>query len=151
MHKAIGFIACVSVMAASLYLFSGGDPSRVLSAQTESESPDSYGSVARRFMNDARQAAKQGDIRQARRLADPSRRGRSRSVRCHARGGVRGQGDGEFRHPHVRPPYRTGIGGMRRYLGGKGAFRRSGMRFTPEAGSAPARGSDFVDGDNRRG
>ncbi|HIE98303.1 MAG TPA: hypothetical protein EYQ63_15175, partial [Fuerstia sp.] len=70
MHKAIGFIACVSVMAASLYLFSGGDPSRVLSAQTESESPDSYGSVARRFMNDARQAAKQGDIRQARRLAE---------------------------------------------------------------------------------
>ncbi|MDG1894330.1 MAG: hypothetical protein P8J37_05430 [Fuerstiella sp.] len=70
MHKAIGFIACVSVMAASLYLFSGGDPSRVLSAQTESGSPDSYGSVARRFMNDARQSARQGDVRQARRLAE---------------------------------------------------------------------------------
>ncbi|MCP4508227.1 MAG: hypothetical protein GY826_17790, partial [Fuerstiella sp.] len=68
MHKAIGFIGCVSVMAASLYLFSGGDPSRVLSAQTES--PDSFGSVARRFMNDARQSAEQGDLRQARRLAE---------------------------------------------------------------------------------
>ena len=70
MHKAIGFIACVSVMAASLYLFSGGDPSRSLSAQTESASADSYGSVARRFMNDARQLAKEGNVKQARRLAE---------------------------------------------------------------------------------
>ncbi|MCA9082401.1 MAG: hypothetical protein KDA81_00030 [Planctomycetaceae bacterium] len=70
MQKAIGFIACVSVMAMSLYLFSGGDPSRMLSAQTETEVPDSYGSVARRFMNDARQLAKQGDVKGARRLAE---------------------------------------------------------------------------------
>ncbi|MCA9049572.1 MAG: hypothetical protein KDA89_12635, partial [Planctomycetaceae bacterium] len=70
MQKAIGFIACVSVMAVSLYLFSGGDPSRILSAQTESGSPDSYGSVARRFMNDARQLAKQGNVKEARRLAE---------------------------------------------------------------------------------
>ena len=70
MHKAIGFIACIAVMAASLYLFSGGDPSRVLSAQTESNNVDSYGSVARRFMNDARHLAKQGNTKQARRLAE---------------------------------------------------------------------------------
>ena len=69
-QKAIGFIACVSVMAVSLYLFSGADPSRILSAQTESTDVDSYGSVARRFMNDARQLAKQGNVREARRLAE---------------------------------------------------------------------------------
>ena len=70
MHKAIGFIACVSVMAASLYLFSGGDPSRTLSAQTESAGADDFGSVARRFMNDARQLASQGNTEEARRLAE---------------------------------------------------------------------------------
>lgn len=70
MHKVIGFIACVSVMAVSLYLFSGGDPSRSLSAQTESANADSYGSVARRFMNDARQLAREGNVKQARRLAE---------------------------------------------------------------------------------
>lgn len=70
MHKVIGFIACVSVMAVSLYLFSGGDPSRSLSAQTEPANAGSYGSVARRFMNDARQLAKEGNVNQARRLAE---------------------------------------------------------------------------------
>ncbi len=69
-QKAIGFIACVSVMAMSLYLFSGGDPSRILSAQTEPEEKDSYGSVARRFLEDARQEAQQGDLQEARRLAE---------------------------------------------------------------------------------
>lgn len=69
MQKAIGFIACISVMAASLYLFSGSDPSRILSAQTESANADGYGSVARRFMNDAREHAKQGNLVHARRLA----------------------------------------------------------------------------------
>lgn len=69
MQKAIGFIACISVMAASLYLFSGSDPSRILSAQTESANADGYGSVARRFMNDAREHAKQGNLAHARRLA----------------------------------------------------------------------------------
>lgn len=70
MYKAIGFIACVSVMAASLYLFSGGDPSRSLSAQTESANVDSYSAVARRFMNEARQLAQQGKLQKARRLAE---------------------------------------------------------------------------------
>ena len=70
MYKAIGFIACVLVMAASLYLFSGGDPSRSLSAQTESANVDSYSAVARRFMNEARQLAQQGKIQKARRLAE---------------------------------------------------------------------------------
>ena len=70
MHKAIGFIACVSVMAASLYLFSGGDPSRTLSAQTESAGADEFGSVAKRFMNDARKLASQGNTEEARRLAE---------------------------------------------------------------------------------
>ena len=70
MHKVIGFIACVSVMAVSLYLFSGGDPSRSLSAQTEPATAGSYGSVARRFMNDARQLAQAGDLKKARRLAE---------------------------------------------------------------------------------
>ena len=69
MKKAIGFIACVSVMAMSLYLFSGGDPSRILSAQTES-SGNGYGAVARRFMNDAQQLAKQGNMKEARRMAE---------------------------------------------------------------------------------
>lgn len=70
MYKAIGFIACVSVMAASLYLFSGGAPSQSLSAQTENANVDSYNAVARRFMNEARQLAQQGKIQKARRLAE---------------------------------------------------------------------------------
>ena len=69
MHKAIGFITCASVMAVSLYLFSGGDPSRTLSAQTDSESGDGYSAVARRFVQDARQQAHKGNIAEARRLA----------------------------------------------------------------------------------
>ncbi len=69
MHKAIGLITCASVMAVSLYLFSGGDPSRTLSAQTDSASTDSYGSVARRFMQDARAAAEKGNLDEARRIA----------------------------------------------------------------------------------
>jgi len=68
-QKAIGFIACISVMAASLHLFSGGDPSRILSAQTESAPADGYGSVARRFMRDARQYADDGNFEEARRMA----------------------------------------------------------------------------------
>ena len=55
MYKAIGLIICASVMAVSLYLFSGGDPSRALSARTDSESGDGYGAVARRFLQDARE------------------------------------------------------------------------------------------------
>ncbi|MCA9035180.1 MAG: hypothetical protein KDA91_08625, partial [Planctomycetaceae bacterium] len=70
MHKAIGLITCASVMAVSLYLFSGGDPSRTLSAQTDSASGDSYGSVARRFMQDARKAAQEGNTDEARRIAE---------------------------------------------------------------------------------
>ena len=57
-------------MAVSLYLFSGGDPSRTLSAQTDSASGDSYGSVASRFMQDARKAASDGNIDEARRIAE---------------------------------------------------------------------------------
>ncbi len=69
MHKAIGLITCASVMAVSLYLFSGGDPSRTLSAQTDSESGEGYGAVARRFLQDAREQAEKGNIAEARRLA----------------------------------------------------------------------------------
>ena len=69
MHKAIGLITCASVMAVSLYLFSGGDPSRTLSAQTDSESGEGYGAVARRFLQDAREQAAKGNIAEARRLA----------------------------------------------------------------------------------
>ncbi|MEY3173664.1 MAG: hypothetical protein RLZZ436_1578 [Planctomycetota bacterium] len=68
MHKAIGLITCASVMAVSLYLFSGGDPSRTLSAQTEPG--DGYGSVARQFLQDAREQARQGNVGEARRLAE---------------------------------------------------------------------------------
>ena len=69
MHKAIGLITCASVMAVSLYLFSGGDPSRTLSAQTDSENGEGYGAVARRFLQDARDQAQKGNIAEARRLA----------------------------------------------------------------------------------
>ncbi|MCH2210511.1 MAG: type II and III secretion system protein [Fuerstiella sp.] len=68
MYKAIGFIACVSMMAASLYVFSGGDPSRMLSARTESANAED-GVLARQFMKDARQSAAQGNSVEARRLA----------------------------------------------------------------------------------
>ena len=69
MHKAIGLITCASVMAVSLYLFSGGDPSRTLSAQTDSENGEGYGAVARRFLQDAREQAQKGNLAEARRLA----------------------------------------------------------------------------------
>ena len=69
MHKAIGLITCASVMAVSLYLFSGGDSSRTLSAQTDSETGEGYGAVARRFLQDARDEAQKGNIAEARRLA----------------------------------------------------------------------------------
>ena len=69
MHKAIGIITCASVMAVSLYLFSGGNPARTLSAQTDSESGEGYGAVARRFLQDAREQAEKGNIAEARRLA----------------------------------------------------------------------------------
>ena len=68
MYKAIGFIACVSMMAASLYVFSGGDPSRTLSARTESANADDA-ALARQFMKDARQSASRGSFVEARRLA----------------------------------------------------------------------------------
>jgi hypothetical protein len=68
-HKAIGIITCASVMAVSLYLFSGGNPARTLSAQTDSESGEGYGAVARRFLQDAREQAEKGNIAEARRLA----------------------------------------------------------------------------------
>jgi general secretion pathway protein D len=59
------------VMAVSLYLFSGGDPSRTLSAQTDSGKPaGNYNVAARRFLQDARQKAKQGKTAEARRLAE---------------------------------------------------------------------------------
>ena len=58
-------------MAVSLYLFSGGDPSRTLSAQTDSGKPaGNYNAAARRFLQDARQKAKQGKNAEARRLAE---------------------------------------------------------------------------------
>lgn len=69
MHKAIGLITCASVMAVSLYLFSGGDSSRTLSAQTDSETGEGYGAVARRFLQDAREQAEKGNLAEARRLA----------------------------------------------------------------------------------
>ena len=69
MHKAIGLITCASVMAVSLYLFSGGDSSRTLSAQTDSGTGEGYGAVARRFLQDARDQAEKGNIAEARRLA----------------------------------------------------------------------------------
>ena len=69
LQKAIGLITCASVIAVSLYLFSGGDSSRTLSAQTDSESGDGYGAVARRFLQDAREQAQKGNIAEARRLA----------------------------------------------------------------------------------
>ncbi|MBL8812261.1 MAG: hypothetical protein JNM43_19000 [Planctomycetaceae bacterium] len=67
MHKAIGLITCASVMAVSLYLFSGGDPSRTLSAQTEKDS--GYGAVAKRLLQNAREQAEKGNTAEARRLA----------------------------------------------------------------------------------
>ena len=71
MQKAIGLITCASVMAVSLYLFSGGDPSRTLSAQTDSGKPaGNYNAAARRFLQDARQKVKQGKTAEARRLAE---------------------------------------------------------------------------------
>jgi hypothetical protein len=58
-------------MAVSLYLFSGGDPSRTLSAQTDSGKPaGNYNAAARRFLQDARQKVKQGKTAEARRLAE---------------------------------------------------------------------------------
>jgi general secretion pathway protein D len=69
LQKAIGLITCASVMAVSLYLFSGGDPSRTLSAGTDSKSGDGYSAAARRFLQDARQKAEQGNLAEARRLA----------------------------------------------------------------------------------
>lgn len=68
MYKAIGFIACVSMMAASLYVFSGGDPSRTLSAQTESANAEDA-ALARQFMKDARESASRRNYVEARRLA----------------------------------------------------------------------------------
>lgn len=68
MHKAIGLITCASVMAVSLYLFSGGDPSRTLSAQTEKDS--GYGAVAKRLLQNAREQAEKGNTAEARRLAN---------------------------------------------------------------------------------
>ncbi len=68
MYKAFGFITCVSMMAASLYVFSGGDPSQTLSAQTESASSGDA-AVARQFMKDARKQASHGNIVKARQLA----------------------------------------------------------------------------------
>ena len=68
MYKAIGFIACVSMMAASLYVFSGGDSSRTLSARTESANADDA-ALARQFMKDARRSASQGNPVEARWLA----------------------------------------------------------------------------------
>ncbi|MCA9058145.1 MAG: hypothetical protein KDA85_06580, partial [Planctomycetaceae bacterium] len=70
MHKAIGLITCASVMAVSLYLFSGGDPSRTLSAQTDSTSGNSYDAAARRFMQEARELAAAGKTARARHLAE---------------------------------------------------------------------------------
>ena len=70
MQKAIGFIACVSVMAASLFYFSGGDPSQMLSAQTESSDAEAFGPVARKLMDKARQLAQQGKTAEARREAE---------------------------------------------------------------------------------
>ncbi|MBL8817542.1 MAG: hypothetical protein JNL58_16070 [Planctomyces sp.] len=70
MHKAIGLITCASVMAVSLYMFSGGDPSRTLSAQTDSAGGDSYSSAARSLLQDARQQAAEGNLEEARRLAE---------------------------------------------------------------------------------
>ena len=70
MQKAIGFIACVSVMAASLFYFSGGDPSQMLSAQTESSDAEAFGPVARKLMDKARQLAQRGRTAEARREAE---------------------------------------------------------------------------------
>ena len=68
MYKAFGFITCVSVMAASLYVFSGGNPSQTLSAQTESDASGDA-ALARQFMKGARKHASQGNIKKARELA----------------------------------------------------------------------------------
>ncbi|MGB0740206.1 MAG: hypothetical protein ACPGXX_09045, partial [Planctomycetaceae bacterium] len=70
MYKAIGLITCASVMAASLYLFSGGDPSQTLSAQTDPSGGQDYSAVARQFLQDARSEAARGNVEEARRLAE---------------------------------------------------------------------------------
>lgn len=70
MYKAIGLITCASVMAASLYLFSGGDPSQTLSAQTDPFGGQGYSAVARQFLQDARNQAAKGNTAEARRLAE---------------------------------------------------------------------------------
>ena len=74
LHKAIGLITCASVMAASLYLFSGGDPSRTLSAQTEpAKGTGRQSTVARRFLQDARAEAEKGNVTEARRRAETAK------------------------------------------------------------------------------
>lgn len=74
LHKAIGLITCASVMAASLYLFSGGDPSRTLSAQTEpAKGSGRQSTVARRFLQEARAEAEKGNVTEARRRAETAK------------------------------------------------------------------------------
>lgn len=74
LHKAIGLITCASVMAASLYLFSGGDPSRTLSAQTEpAKGSGRQSTVARRFLQEARAEADKGNVTEARRRAEAAK------------------------------------------------------------------------------
>ncbi|MFM7834814.1 MAG: hypothetical protein ACKPJD_23705, partial [Planctomycetaceae bacterium] len=74
LHKAIGLITCASVMAASLYLFSGGDPSRTLSAQTEpAKGNGRQSTVARRFLQEARAEADKGNVTEARRRAETAK------------------------------------------------------------------------------
>ena len=74
LHKAIGLITCASVMAASLYLFSGGDPSRTLSAQTEpAKGTGRQSTVARRFLQEAQAEAAKGNVAEARRRAETAK------------------------------------------------------------------------------
>jgi len=74
LHKAIGLITCASVMAASLYLFSGGDPSRTLSAQTEpAKGSGRQSTVARRFLQEARAEADKGNVKEARQRAETAK------------------------------------------------------------------------------
>ncbi len=69
LQKAIGLITCASVMAVSLYLFSGGDPSQSLSAMTDTHKSGGYNDAARKMLQEARAKAKQGKTADARRLA----------------------------------------------------------------------------------
>ncbi|MFK7817163.1 MAG: hypothetical protein AB8G99_00470 [Planctomycetaceae bacterium] len=68
MRKPIGLIACVAVIAGSLWILGGGRPSQTAVAQVEDTG--SYEAAARRFLQNAKSAAAQGDLKGAKQMAE---------------------------------------------------------------------------------